>query len=62
MTATLKQVINSLQLPINTKLTMAELRAKAVQQLGIEPASSTLESTEDSVVTETPNVNSHQTQ
>ena len=62
MSAFLKQVINSLQIPINGKLTMAELRAKAVQQLGMEPATSTPEETENGAGSETQNVNSQQTQ
>lgn len=53
MTATLKQIVNSLQVPTNSKLTMAELRAKALQQLGVGPAPSTPQEA-DSGVEETP--------
>ena len=51
MSGTLKIVINSLQTPTNSKLTMVQLRAKAMQQLGMEPAlNSTPEPTESGAV------------
>jgi len=63
MTGTLKIVINSLQTPTSeNKLTMVELRAKAMQQLGMEPAKSTPESTEGGAATVTQNVNTQSTQ